>query len=76
MFDSGLRRSDLEQALGDAFLSAIPNDYAWCARRSIAACRSTRSSPATRSPLQLKKLVLPIRPPPRRPADGSGRAAA
>ena len=28
MFDSGLRRGDLAQTLGDAFLSAIPNDYA------------------------------------------------
>jgi pilus assembly protein CpaE len=28
MFSSGLRRSDLEQTLGDAFAGAIPNDYA------------------------------------------------
>jgi pilus assembly protein CpaE len=28
MFSSGLRRSDLEQTLGDAFAAAIPNDYA------------------------------------------------
>jgi pilus assembly protein CpaE len=28
MFSSGLRRGDLEQALGEAFAAAIPNDYA------------------------------------------------
>ena len=28
MFSSGLRHSDLVQTLGDAFVSAIPNDYA------------------------------------------------
>ena len=28
MFSSGLRRSDLVQTLGDAFVAAIPNDYA------------------------------------------------
>ncbi len=27
MFSSGLRHSDLEQTLGDAFACAIPNDY-------------------------------------------------
>jgi pilus assembly protein CpaE len=28
MFSSGLRRSDIEQAIGDAFLTCVPNDYA------------------------------------------------
>jgi pilus assembly protein CpaE len=28
MFSSGLRMNDVEQTLGDAFVSAIPNDYA------------------------------------------------
>src|SRR5471032_2153121 len=28
MFSSGLRRSDLQQTLGEAFVAAIPNDYA------------------------------------------------
>jgi len=28
MFSSGLRHSDLVQALGDAFVAAVPNDYA------------------------------------------------
>ena len=28
MFSPGLRRSDIEQAIGDAFLACIPNDYA------------------------------------------------
>ena len=41
----------------------------WCARRSTAACRSTRSSPATTSRAQLKKLMLPQ-------AGQDGRAAA
>ena len=28
MFSPGLRRSDIEQAIGDAFLACVPNDYA------------------------------------------------
>jgi pilus assembly protein CpaE len=28
MFSAGLRRSDIEQTIGDAFLACIPNDYA------------------------------------------------
>jgi pilus assembly protein CpaE len=28
MFSSGLRRNDLGNALGDAFVAAVPNDYA------------------------------------------------
>ena len=32
---------------------------AWCAKRSIAACRSRRSSAATRSRSELKKLIAP-----------------
>ncbi len=28
MFSTGLRRSDIEQAIGDAFLACVPNDYA------------------------------------------------
>ena len=27
MFSSGLRRADIEQAIGDAFLACVPNDY-------------------------------------------------
>ena len=43
--------ADIEQALGDAFAGTHPQQLSrWCARRSTAACRSTRSSPATRSP--------------------------
>jgi pilus assembly protein CpaE len=28
LFSTGLRRSDIEQAIGDAFLACVPNDYA------------------------------------------------
>ena len=41
LFDAGLRRADIEQALGDSFLAVIPNHYCWCAKQSTAACRST-----------------------------------
>ena len=60
MFAPGLRRSDIEQAIGDSLRRLHSEPLrAWCARRSIAACRSTRSSRATRSRSQLKKLILP-----------------
>ena len=55
LFSSGLRRSDIEQAIGDALLRLRAERLrAWCARPSIAACRSTRSSRATRSRLSSK----------------------
>ena len=67
MFSSGLRLADLEQVLGDRFAAAIPNDYASGARgdRPRRAARRGQAA-ATRSPQQMKKLVLPNAPTSRR----------
>jgi pilus assembly protein CpaE len=59
MFASGLRYSDLEQALGDSFAGAIPNDYALVREaidRGVPLDEVKRGNSITG---QLKKLVLP-----------------
>jgi len=59
MFGSGLRYSDLEQALGDSLGGAIPNDYALVREaidRGVPLDEVKRGNSITG---QLKKLVLP-----------------
>ena len=59
MFGSGLRYSDLDQALGDSFAGAIPNDYALVREaidRGVPLDEVKRGNSITG---QLKKLVLP-----------------
>jgi len=66
MFSSGLRRADIEQAIGDAFLACVPNDYALVREaidRGVPLEDVKRGNKIT---LQLKKLILP---------QGSGKAA-
>jgi pilus assembly protein CpaE len=58
MFDSGLRRGDLAQTLGDAFLSAIPNDYALVREAIDRGVPLDEVKPGNRITVELKKLVL------------------
>jgi pilus assembly protein CpaE len=58
MFDSGLRRGDLAQTLGDAFLSAIPNDYALVREAIDRGVPLDEVKPGNRITAELKKLVL------------------
>ena len=58
MFSAGLRRSDLEQALGDAFLSAIPNDYALVREAIDRGVPLDEVKAGNKITAQLKKLVL------------------
>ena len=58
MFDSGLRRGDIEQALGDAFLGAIPNDYALVREAIDRGVPLDEVKPGNKITAQLKKLVL------------------
>jgi pilus assembly protein CpaE len=58
MFDSGLRRGDLAQALGDAFLSAIPNDYALVREAIDRGVPLDEVKPGNKITAELKKLVL------------------
>ena len=58
MFDSGLRRGDLAQTLGNAFLSAIPNDYALVREAIDRGVPLDEVKPGNKITVELKKLVL------------------
>src|SRR5579872_544846 len=58
MFSSGLRRSDLEQALGDTFAAAIPNDYALVREAIDRGVPLDEVKPGNKITAQLKKLVI------------------
>ena len=59
MFSAGLRRSDIEQAIGDAFLACIPNDYALVREAIDRGVPLEEVKPGNKITLELKKLVLP-----------------
>jgi pilus assembly protein CpaE len=58
VFDSGLRRGDLAQTLGDAFLSAIPNDYALVREAIDRGVPLDEVKPGNKITAELKKLVV------------------
>jgi pilus assembly protein CpaE len=58
MFSSGLRHSDLEQTLGDAFAGAIPNDYSLVREAIDRGVPLDEVKPGNKITAQLKKLVL------------------
>ena len=58
MFSSGLRRSDLEQTLGDAFAAAIPNDYALVREAIDRGVPLDEVKPGNKITASLKKLML------------------
>ena len=58
MFSSGLRRRDLEQTLGDAFVAAIPNDYALVREAIDRGVPLDEVKPGNKVTAQLKKLVV------------------
>jgi pilus assembly protein CpaE len=58
VFDSGLRRGDLSNTLGDAFLSAIPNDYALVREAIDRGVPLDEVKPGNKITAELKKLVL------------------
>ncbi|HKS85417.1 MAG TPA: response regulator receiver protein [Pseudolabrys sp.] len=58
MFDSGLRRGDLAQTLGDSFLAAIPNDYALVREAIDRGVPLDEVKSGNKITAELKKLVL------------------
>jgi pilus assembly protein CpaE len=58
MFSSGLRRGDLVQALGDAFVAAIPNDYALVREAIDRGVPLDEVKPGNKVTAQLKKLLV------------------
>lgn len=58
MFSSGLRLNDVQQALGDSFVSAIPNDYALVREAIDRGVPLDEVKPGNRITAELKKLLL------------------
>jgi len=59
MFSPGLRRSDIEQAIGDAFLSCIPNDYSLVREAIDRGVPLEEVKKGNKITLELKKLIVP-----------------
>lgn len=58
MFSAGLRKTDLEQTLGDAFAGTIANDYALVREAIDRGLPLDEVKPGNKVTLQLKKLIL------------------
>ena len=59
MFSSGLRKSDIEQVLGDAFIACVPNNYALVREAIDRGVPLDEIKPGNSITAQLKKLMLP-----------------
>lgn len=62
LFDSGLRLSDIKQTLGEAFVSAIPNDYALVREAIDRGVPLDEVKPGNKITGQLRKLVVEAKP--------------
>jgi pilus assembly protein CpaE len=59
LFSSGLRKSDIEQVLGNAFAACIPNHYGLVREAIDRGIPLEEIKPGNKITMQLKKLVLP-----------------
>jgi pilus assembly protein CpaE len=59
LLSAGLRRSDVEQAIGDTFLACIPNDYGLVREAIDRGVPLEEVRKGNKITLELKKLVLP-----------------
>jgi pilus assembly protein CpaE len=59
LFSSGLRRADIEQAIGDAFAACVPNHYRLVREAIDRGVPLEEVEPGNKITLQLKKLILP-----------------
>jgi pilus assembly protein CpaE len=59
LFSPGLRRSDIEQAIGDAFLACVPNDYALVREAIDRGVPLEEVRKGNKITIQLKQLVMP-----------------
>jgi pilus assembly protein CpaE len=66
MFSPGLRRTDIEQALGDAFAACVPNHYGLVREAIDRGVALDEVKPGNKISTELKKLILP---------QGNGKAA-
>ncbi len=68
MFDTGLRRSDIEHALGPAFLGTVPNNYRLVREAIDRGVPLDEIKPGNNISGSLKKLILAPPPPPAKAA--------
>ncbi len=59
MFGTGLRRGDIEQAIGEAFAACIPNDYALVREAIDRGVPLEEVKPGNKITQQLKRLIMP-----------------
>jgi pilus assembly protein CpaE len=59
MFSTGLRKTDIEQVLGDAFAACIPNHYSLVREAIDRGVPLEEIKPGNKITAELKKLVLP-----------------
>jgi pilus assembly protein CpaE len=59
LFSAGLRRSDIEQAIGDSFVACIPNHYGLVREAIDRGVPLEEVKPGNKITLQLKKLIMP-----------------
>jgi pilus assembly protein CpaE len=62
MFSSSLRRTDIEQAIGDAFVACVPNDYALVREAIDRGVPLDEVKQGNKITQQLKKLIVPSGP--------------
>ncbi len=70
LFSPGLRRADIEQAIGEAFAACVPNDYGLVREAIDRGVPLEEVKPGNKITLQLKKLILP------QAGDKAGKEAA
>jgi len=58
LFSSGLRRTDIEQAIGEAFLACVPNDYGLVREAIDRGVPLDEVKPGNKITLQLKKIIV------------------
>jgi pilus assembly protein CpaE len=59
MFSPGLRRADIEQALGESFAAVLPNNYSLVREAIDRGVPLDEIKPGNKITIQLKKLIFP-----------------
>ena len=59
LFSSGLRKSDIEQVLGDAFAACIPNHYALVREAIDRGVTLEEIKPGNKIAIEVRKLIVP-----------------
>ncbi len=71
LFGAGLRKSDVEQALGDDVAAMVPNDYRLVREAIDRGVPLDEVKPGNKITLQIKKLIAPQAPPDKTGAQGA-----